>query len=318
MKASDWQMGWFRRTCQASPCNLAGRKYNGTNSFFLLLSMMDNDKFIYPVFATFNQIKNAGGSVLKGEKSFPVLFWSFLYKGKDGNKITEEEFDAMSRNQKKECHITPILRSYNVFNIAQTDLENTAPQLMDKIRTSYGIIDEMPTDTFGMYENPAMDDMLTYQKWLCPIHYDNFSNRACYRPSTDEITIPLKTQFKKSADEEGVFADGQEYYATILHEMAHSTGNKNRLKRKIEGDKNDYAREELVAELTAALIGNTLGFSSRIIDNNAAYLDAWITTLKAKPKFILSVMSDVTKAANMIMDVIAIDSVIHAHQSVAI
>jgi antirestriction protein ArdC len=89
--------------------------------------------------------------------------------------------------------------------------------------------------------------------------------------------------------------------------MIHSTGIEKRLNRntgKRFGDKL-YAREELVAELGAARIGQVLGFDKHILDNNAAYLDGWICSLKEEPKFVLSLMGDVDKASRMILDKIA-------------
>ena len=86
--------------------------------------------------------------------------------------------------------------------------------------------------------------------------------------------------------------------------MIHSTGTPNRLNRntgKKFGDKL-YAKEELVAELGAARIGQELGFDKRILNNNAAYLDGWISDLKSEPKFIISLMGDVDKASRMILD----------------
>jgi antirestriction protein ArdC len=73
-----------------------------------------------------------------------------------------------------------------------------------------------------------------------------------------------------------------EYYSSIAHEMAHSTGVEKRLGRDMEGHFGDpkYAKEELVAELTAAMVGNTMGFDKRILDNNAKYVDGWMDTLK--------------------------------------
>ena len=88
--------------------------------------------------------------------------------------------------------------------------------------------------------------------------------------------------------------------------MAHSTGSEGRLNRLTPskfGDKT-YAKEELVAELTAAMCGQVLGFDSRISDNNARYLDHWIGVLKKEPKFIVSVLADVNKASQMILDVV--------------
>ena len=95
-----------------------------------------------------------------------------------------------------------------------------------------------------------------------------------------------------------------EYYSSVAHEMAHSTGIEKRLGRDMEGHFGDkkYAKEELVAELTAAMVGNTMGFDKRILDNNAKYVDGWMDTLKKEPRFILSVMADVNKASKMILD----------------
>ena len=54
--------------------------------------------------------------------------------------------------------------------------------------------------------------------------------------------------------------------------------------------------------MTAAMVGNTMGFDKRILDNNAKYVDGWMDTLKKEPRFILSVMADVNKASKMILD----------------
>lgn len=308
MKSDDWRMGWFTTSYGGNPVNLGGREYNGINSFFLCLSMMDEGGFKYPIFATFKQIKELGASVNKGEKSFPVLFWSIQYKDGKGNKISEEDYNDMSHSSKQDCKVQPFLKSYNVFNLSQTNLEEVAPKAMQKLKEKFNIKDEneMPTDTKGMYVNSKMDDVLLYQKWLCPIRYDKYSSGAFYKVGTDDITTPLKSQFKKGKTQQEIYEDGQEYYSTLLHEMVHSTGHKSRLNRGFEEEKGgkDYAREELVAELGAALIGNVLGFSSRILDNNAAYLDGWISKLKKQPKFIVSVLSDVNKAAKMVLEIV--------------
>ncbi len=94
-----------------------------------------------------------------------------------------------------------------------------------------------------------------------------------------------------------------EYYSTMLHEMTHSTMTPERLNREMGGRFGDpkYAKEELVAELTAAMISHSMGFDSRITDNSAAYLDSWIGVLKQEPKFIVSVMADVNKASDLIL-----------------
>lgn len=95
-----------------------------------------------------------------------------------------------------------------------------------------------------------------------------------------------------------------EYYSSALHEMTHSTGTANRLNREKGTKFGDakYAKEEMVAELTAAMVGNALGFDKRILNNNACYVDGWINAMRQKPKFIVSVMADVNKASKMILE----------------
>ena len=98
--------------------------------------------------------------------------------------------------------------------------------------------------------------------------------------------------------------DGQEYYATLIHELVHSTAPKDRLNRQTGskfGDK-QYAIEELVAELGAARCGQILGFDKKILDNNAVYLDSWIASIRKNPQFIISLMSDVEKASKYILE----------------
>jgi hypothetical protein len=155
-----------------------------------------------------------------------------------------------------------------------------------------------------MFSNAALDKMFERQSWICPIHCDKPSGSAFYRPSSDEIVLPMKAQFNKGNSNEEIYKDGMEFYSTALHEMAHSTGTVQRLNR-LSGDKfgdPKYAKEELVAELTSAMIGNSMGFDKRILNNNAAYLDNWIGALKENSKFIVSVMADVNKAANMVLE----------------
>jgi hypothetical protein len=144
------------------------------------------------------------------------------------------------------------------------------------------------------------------QEWVCPIQVDKISSNAYYSPSQDKIVVPKKEQFNIGETPEERFKDGMEYYSSALHEMAHSTGTEERLNR-VKGDKfgdPKYAKEELVAELTAANVGYAMGFDKRILDNNAAYLDGWISVLKENPKFIVSVMADVNKASNMVLEAV--------------
>lgn len=299
IKSSNWTKGWIGTIFNERPMNLSKRPYSGTNMFFLYLLCM-KEEYKYPIFATFKQIKALNGSVNKGEKSFPVLYWNIQYKDKQGNKIEYDEYNELSKEQKKSYEAQPYLKSYNVFNIAQTNLEEAAPKIKEKFKSIF-TTEAIPTDTQGMYENESLDEMLANQSWVCPIQYEKFSEGAFYSISSDEIIMPKKSQFKRGTSKEDVFNDGQEYYSTLLHEMTHSTGSKDRLKR-FDGKPNSPEDEELVAELSSALIGQMMGFDKKILDNNAAYVDGWIKKLKKTPKYIVHVMSEVNKASQMIMD----------------
>ena len=136
-------------------------------------------------------------------------------------------------------------------------------------------------DTQGMYENRALDRMFERQEWICRVQNDRIVDGAYYSPARDMVIIPMKEQFNIGKNAEEIFKDGMEYYSSALHEMTHSTGTANRLNRDKGAKFGDakYAKEELVAELTAAMVGNTLGFDKRILNNNAAYMDGWINAL---------------------------------------
>ena len=113
----------------------------------------------------------------------------------------------------------------------------------------------------------------------------------------------MKEQFKLGKTPEEVYHDGMEYYSTALHEMAHSTGHESRLDRKFGAQGTDnYAHEELIAEMTSALVGSTMSFDRKILENNANYLSGWLSRLRDKPETITTIMTDVGKASDMIIE----------------
>lgn len=302
MKAADWQKGWIGTAFNEGPVNISGNSYAGVNTFLLLLhsGMKGYD---YPIYCTVRQANKMGAHVNKGEKSMPVIFWDRIVKDENGRTIRYESYQQMSAAEQQRCEVYPVLKSYSVFNIAQTNLSEVASDKLETLKKRFST-EEMPTDTKGMFESKEMDAMLENQTWVCPISYKKRSDSAYFSPSEDKIVVPTKAQFRRGKSKEDVFKDGQEFYSTIIHEMIHSTGTKERLGRengKRFGD-DMYAREELVAELGAARIGQLLGFDKRILNNNAAYLDGWISALKKEPKFILTLLTDVDKAAKMVTE----------------
>lgn len=306
MKESKWKKGWTDgRTAQFGlPQNLVGRPYTGSNAFLCQIHTT-MEHYRMPVYLTIKQIRDAGGMIKKGEHSIPIFKWDLRIKDKDGKKLSESDYRNMTKEEQAECTVRPYLKVYNEWNIDQTNLEEVNKEKYDAILNRFK--SEPIKDEVGMYKNEAFDNLLKEQSWVCPIEYEKFNESAFYSPKRDQIVVPSKKQFNISNTPEDVFKDGMEFYGTTIHEMAHSTGHESRLGRdgivKIDQFGSDqYAKEELVAELTSALIGNAMGFDSRIRENNIAYLQNWIGSLKKDPKFLKSVMSDVNKSSKMVLE----------------
>ena len=293
-----WRKTWITTEANGQPQNLSGRKYSHINEFFLYM-VCEANHFKYPVFLTLNQANDMGCHVKKGSKSAPVLFWTIYATDKNGRKVSIDELKQMSKAEQAEFDTHPVLKYYNVFNIEQTDFADVQPEKLKKVQARFAAPEMRGTD--GMYSHPAIDRMVEEQRWVCPIKVQQ-QDRAFFSPSGDYIMIPTKEQFNLGGTEEEVYISGMEWCSTLLHEAAHITGSEKRLNRLKPASfgTEEYAKEELVAELTAALVGHSLGFNTKVQDNNAAYLDSWLKTLKKEPKFLVSVLADVNKAANMI------------------
>lgn len=292
--SGDWKKPWIVNPAGQPQNALTGRAYNGLNDLMLFF-FAEKYNYKVPAFLTFNQANDTGARVLKGEKGFPIAYWGRYYVEKDNpnNKITAEQYKKLDLVEKELYKPIPFLQEYTVFNVEQTSIPQDKPELWQKI------LDKFKTpklnDENGMFMSADMDYMIKNETWLCPINVKE-SNRAFYRPSEHSITVPLKAQFE----------NGESYYSTLLHEMAHSTGHQSLLNRDMSGNfgNAEYAKEELVAEMTAALSASSLGISTTIREENAQYLKSWLGSLKEKPTFILSILSDVHKASSLINEVV--------------
>lgn len=220
-------------------------------------------------YITFRQCQEAGGKVKKGEKSSLVCFWKWI-----------EQEDGETGETKE----VPLLRYYNVFHIDQCEditakhtQENTFPDGASTVENAQNII----YDYLGR----------TGVKLL---HQEG--DRAFYRPSTDEIILPLRKQFVSTA----------EYYGTVFHELTHSTGHPSRLNRldKVAAFGSDvYSKEELVAEIGAAALINHIGLeTSTSFRNNTAYIQNWLSVLKGDKRFIVSAAGKAEKAVTLILN----------------
>jgi antirestriction protein ArdC len=119
--------------------------------------------------------------------------------------------------------------------------------------------------------------------------------QACYRPTTDTVTIPPREQFHSP----------EAYYSTLFHELGHSTGHGARLNRKTLTDRcafgsPTYGQEELIAEMTAAYLCGICGIANHTVDNSAAYLQYWLTQLHHDKKLLVHAATHAQKAADYI------------------
>ena len=295
----DWKKPWFTEGALQWPRNLSGREYNGMNAFMLLLHC-EKEGYEIPRFCTFDCVQrlNEPGkngqelprvSVLRGEKSFPVMLTTFTCIHKETQeKIKYDDYKKLSDNEKQQYNVYAKMKVFRVFNVAQTNLREARPELWEKLEQE----NARPKIEDGEHFSFApVDTMIKDNLWICPIkpmHQDS----AYYSISKNEIVVPEKKQFKS----------GEAFYGTLFHEMTHSTGAKDvldRIKPTAFGSE-EYAREELVAELGSALVAQRYGMTKHIKEDSCAYLKGWLSELKESPQYIKTTLLDVKRAASLI------------------
>ena len=263
-----WQRPWI--LCKGERPNnpISGTKYRGFNRF-LLQVMGDVMKYPTARFMTYKQAQQCGGQVAKGEKATPIVFFSDLKDRTTGEPLRNE-------NGSKKF----VLKKYSVFNVYQIDglpAEWQTPPVMPEMEEP-----EKKDRAEGLLV--ASGAKHTFEN----------NDRAFYRPMTDEIVFPMRRQFMESWG----------MYSVIFHELAHWTGAAHRLNRDLDHSgraTKGYAKEELIAELTAAMLCDDMGFE-KAITNNAAYLNGWITLLSDDPRVIYTVLGSAEKAREFIFD----------------
>ena len=298
----DWRKPWFTEGVMQWPRNLSGREYNGMNAFMLMLHC-EKEGYRIPRFCTFDcvqrmnrEVKDKEGneqpkvSVLKGEKSFPVMLTTFTCVHKDTKeKIKYDDYKKLSPEEQEHYNVYPRMQVFRVFNVAQTNLQQARPQLWEKLEAENG---RPQIESGKHFSFEPVDMMIRDNLWICPIHPKHQDN-AYFSLSKNEIVVPEKMQFKS----------GEAFYGTLFHEMTHSTGVDgvlNRIKPTAMGS-DEYAREELVAELGAALAAQRYGMSTHIKEDSCAYIKAWLDKLKESPQFIKTTLVDVKKATAIIV-----------------
>lgn len=310
---SDWKKPWFTEGSMKWPKNLSGRDYNGMNALMLML-YAEKQGYKLPVYCTFDRViglnyqkdkqgnrtalKDENGkplpqvSVQKGEKSFPVFITTFTVVDKDTKaKIKYDDYKKLSDQEKQRYTVYPKMQVYSVFNVDQTNMKEARPELYAKIEEENQLVKpELNGEGFSF---PAVDKMIEDNGWVCPIELKH-QDSAYYSIRNDMIVMPEKAQF----------VDGESFVGTLFHEMTHSTGAEsrlNRIKPSVFGSE-EYAREELVAELGSALVSQRYGISKNVKDESAAYLKSWLKSLKESPDFIKTTLFDVKRASAMIVE----------------
>lgn len=255
-KLEEGVVPWRRPFQSSIPVNwLTQKAYRGINT--LLLPEGE--------YATFNQIKKAGGRVKKGEKSHIVIFW----------KLIEKE-DNESEKTKK----IPIARYYRVFEI-NTQVEG--------LQSKRKIIE---------YDNdPIANAEQIKKQYIDGPRYSYKSIGAWYRPSQDHINVPPLKEFENPNEFYSVL------FHEMIHSTGHKSRlNREGITNTIKFRSDSYSKEELIAEIGSAMLCSKAGIIKETIDNSASYINHWLNVLKEDKRFIVKVSQQSQKAVDYILN----------------
>lgn len=261
-----WQRPWNGGECCIS--HTTGKPYSWLNQLMLGGKVGE--------WLTFKQCKAEGGNVKRGEKGCPVVFWSFNDK-----KVKDVDADGNEVIRIVRGH--PFLKYYTVFHIDQCD--GIKPKFDKEIKN----YDNDPIEA-------AENIVKTYfDREACTLNIYQ-SSKAFYSPSTDSVTVPQMSQYEVC----------EEYYSTLFHEMTHSTGHETRLNRIVKVaafGSEDYSKEELVAEMGAAMLVSTAGIEcEKAFRNSVGYLQGWLKALSNDNKLIVVAAGKAEAAVKYILN----------------
>lgn len=272
-----WSQPWDSRI--GLPLSMStGKAYRGVNVWLLAITGRVRG-YTSPYWATYDKITALGGQVRKGEKSTLVTFWNI----KDRDVVT----DGVVENKR-----FAMLRYYIVFNADQADglpekyMKAPEGHEHDPINEAQAVVDG--------YVNLQGPIIRVGNKGPTLTH--SAGEGAYYAPFLDEIVLPPLAAFP--------LVEG--YYSTAFHEMTHSTGHKSRLAR--EGitaghafADESYSKEELIAEMGAAMLCGATGIDQAVRDRSASYIQNWVTTLRGDSKLVIQAAGQAQKAADLIL-----------------
>jgi antirestriction protein ArdC len=269
---APWHRPW---NAAGLPVSLStNRPYRGVNVWLLAVAGLD---YTSTIWGTYNKIAEKGGQVRKGEHSTVVTFWKkFLAKDKD--------------NPDDKGHSFMMLKFFRVFNVEQADwLDGMMPTLPAPDGPELEPVDAAEAIVAGYLDGPRI--------------VRKPSDRAFYMPGPDVVTVPTIEQYQVV----------DEFYSTLFHELTHSTGHEKRLARKGVatfthfGD-DLYSKEELVAELGAALLCGMAGLDpTRTIPNSAAYLRSWSKAFTEDKRLLVQAAGQAQKAADRVLGALYVE-----------
>jgi hypothetical protein len=265
----NWKQGWA--TTGELRNAVSNRHYRGLNEFYLkLVSMVHGYKD--PRWMTFNQIRDEGYHLEKGSKGAKVEYWFPFDTIKKKGVSFEEKERLINEGKRKNEDFSLIAKYYTVFN---GDNISGLPEI------------ELPKNEI---EPSIVLEQIS--RGMKVEIYNDGEDRAFYRPSTDDIHLPLPE----------VFSSDNEYNATAFHELGHATGHESRLNRDQSGvfGTSAYAKEELVAEITSAFMAETTGIilEDMNMENHKAYVNGWIASIEDDPEYLMKAISQAHDAAD--------------------
>jgi antirestriction protein ArdC len=260
-----WIKPW-RGLPVSRPLRACGIPYKGMNVFWLWM-VADMCGYVSPFWMTYKQAKDLGAQVRKGEKSTIAIFY----------KSYTKEVEAPDTGEKSD-EARRVLKAYPVFNADQVE----------------GLPDHFhPTTTIEMIEPEGRKTELDSFFAAVPVNLRHQGDEAYYEPVPDRVTMPPA----------GLFTGFDHYYATLAHELSHWTGHTSRLGRDLRNRFGSaaYAAEELVAELSSAILGAELGLPVTHLDHHASYIEHWLRLLKDDDRAILTAAAKAEEAASLLL-----------------
>jgi antirestriction protein ArdC len=259
-----WVQPWTGASV-SRPLRACGTPYQGINVLWLWMAA-EAAGHSSPYWMTYRQSQVLGAQVRKGERGTVAIFYR-AYQAEVADEGEEATDGRTSR----------VLKSFTVFNACQID--GLPGRYFPEPRP-------LPPPT---ERDSALDRFFV----AVPARVRHWGAEAFYSPALDQITMP----------EPGLFRNLDHYRATLAHELSHWTGHENRLARQMGGrfGSEAYAMEELVAELSSAMLGAELGLPVDHLDHHASYLASWLKVLKADSKAILTVAAKAEEAASLLL-----------------